>query len=451
LAVLFVLGCCTGGLINLGIYSLAWNHRPISPWSKPPEDAPLRFLADRIPVIGWFGLRREAPLHGAGFWVRPMLVELFCGAALAMLYLWEVQWCRLVPAYEVIANFHLLKNDAFAQFGIGGPLAATLPIMRHVEFAAHAVLLCFMLLAFWIDIDEMTIPDAVTIPGTLVGLLIVTIWPTALLPHWADTVDPSRPVILCPVWLTSPDYIPRPPELQAPRRYVEPWNIPSVTGRAALVAAIAVFWAWCLSLAPGRWSTRHGYWRAVRVFTARMVREPLTYRLLALAAIGSAAIAIVWWNGGTHWAGMASGLAGVAVGGGFVWIVRLFASVAMRREAMGFGDVTLLAMIGAFLGWQAAVVVFFFAPVTGAVIGMGRLLLRGERELPFGPFLCLATAVTVLFWPAIWKLVGERDDSDFSYFSLHLWLIVILLGCLSLMLVLLPPIRWLMDRLHRIS
>ena len=69
---------------------------------------------------------------------------------------------------------------------------------------------------------------------------------------------------------------------------------------------------------------------------------------------------------------------------------------------MGFGDVTLLAMIGAFLGWQAAVIVFFLAPVAAVVVAVGRLLLRGEKEILFGPFLCLAAAATVLAWPTLW-------------------------------------------------
>ena len=60
------------------------------------------------------------------------------------------------------------------------------PAIRHEQFIAHVVLFCFMLVAFWIDVDEMTIPDGVTIPGTLAGLVIVTLWPFALLP---DSVE----------------------------------------------------------------------------------------------------------------------------------------------------------------------------------------------------------------------------------------------------------------------
>ena len=194
-------------------------------------------------------------------------------------------------------------------------------------------------------------------------------------------------------------------------------------GPAALAAAIAAFCAWCLALAPGRWYTRHGYFRAVKVFTARMVRERMTYALLALAVLGSVVIAKIWSIGGPHWAGLASSLAGIVIGGGLVWIVRILATAVLHREAMGFGDVTLLAMIGAFLGWQAAVIVFFLAPLAAVLVGLGRLLLRGEKEIPFGPFLCLAAAATVLAWPAIW-------DRGYPYFSLG-WKLIAVLSAVS--------------------
>jgi len=284
-----------------------------------------------------------------------------------------------------------------------------------------------MLVAFWIDIDEMTIPDSVTIPGTLAGLFLVTLWPYSLLPDAIYSTLFGLPM-LSGVWLTSP-------------ATPEPWLLSTWTGWPALVAAIAAFCVWCAALLPGRWYPRHGYLRAVNVFTARMVRQRMTYVLLVMAVLGSIAIVKIWSIGGPRWAGLGSGLAGMVVGGGLVWIVRVVASAALHREAMGFGDVTLLAMIGAFLGWQAAVVVFFLAPLVGAVVGIGRFLLRGEKEIPYGPFLCLATAVTVLAWPIIW------DFGD-PYFSLGWKLIVVLIVCLGLMVVLLPPVRWVLMRLR---
>ena len=50
------------------------------------------------------------------------------------------------------------------------------------EFAAHAVLIALMLAASMIDVDEKIIPDEITIPGTLVGLLMAAAWPWSLLP-----------------------------------------------------------------------------------------------------------------------------------------------------------------------------------------------------------------------------------------------------------------------------
>ena len=441
LAILFVLGCCAGAAVNLGIYRLAWNPRPIGPWSRPHPQAPPRRLRDRLPGIGWLSLRREAALHGAGFWLRPMLLELLCGAVFVLLYLWEVQWCGLLP------------DHVLTPIGILAPRQIALPAIRHEQFLAHIVLFCFMLVAFWIDVDEMTIPDGVTVPGTLLGLLIMSLWPYALLPQVTSTglpvpqVVPAKEVQQFPVassvWLTSPDDVPPKANDQAGLwRFVPPWEVPAVTGRAALAAAIAGFWAWCLALLPGLWSTRHGYFRAVRVFTARMVRERTTYGLLALAIAGSVAIAWVWSIGGAHWAGLASGLAGIVVGGGLVWIIRILASAVLHREAMGFGDVTLLAMIGAFLGWQAAIIIFFLAPLLAIVIGITRLLLHGEKEIPFGPFLCLAAAVMFWAWPTIWKYFAE------PYFSQGWWLIAVLLGCLGLIVLLLPPVRWIVGRMR---
>ncbi len=422
LAILFVLGCCAGAVANLGIYGLAWYPRPISPWLRPDPDAPPRRFWDRVPVIGWLGLRREASLHGAGFWIRPMLLELLTGAVFSLLYWWEVVGHGLVPA------------DVLTPIGILEPAKIAFPAIRHEQFVAHAVLFCFMLAAFWIDVDEMTIPDGVTVPGTLAGLFLVTLWPYSLLPDIVPAVF-GLPT-LSAVWLTAP--------LDS-----QPWLARTWTGWPALAAAIAVFCAWCLALAPGNWYPRHGYLRAMKVFTARMVRQRMTYALLAMAVLGSAVIAKIWLIGGTHWAGLASGLAGMAIGGGMVWIVRIVASAAMGREAMGFGDVTLMAMIGAFLGWQAAVVVFFLAPLLALAVAVGRLLLRGETEIFFGPFLCLAALCTVrcwwsvplLDWPGVWDF-GE------VYFLMGWKLIVILIVCLGMMVVLLPPVRWILSRLR---
>jgi leader peptidase (prepilin peptidase)/N-methyltransferase len=113
--------------------------------------------------------------------------------------------------------------------------------------------------------------------------------------------------------------------------------------------------------------------------------------------------------------GLKIGLIGWAVGGGLPWAFRLVFSRIFRREALGFGDVTLMAMVGAFLGWQAAVLAFFLAPFFGfahAAWKFGRYLRKRilglkssarDRELAFGPYLSMASVTLLFAWPWLWK------------------------------------------------
>jgi leader peptidase (prepilin peptidase)/N-methyltransferase len=116
----------------------------------------------------------------------------------------------------------------------------------------------------------------------------------------------------------------------------------------------------------------------------------------------------------TAMGGFLAGIGGLLVGGGLTEFVRLAGSLALRREAMGFGDVTLMAMIGAFLGWQAAVLTFFIAPFFGLAHALWKLMLylgkrlaggklsSTDREMPFGPYLSMAAVALVLSWPWLW-------------------------------------------------
>jgi leader peptidase (prepilin peptidase)/N-methyltransferase len=116
----------------------------------------------------------------------------------------------------------------------------------------------------------------------------------------------------------------------------------------------------------------------------------------------------------THWDGLLVGLTGWLVGGGLTWAVRAVGSLALRREAMGSGDVTLMAMIGSFLGWQAAVLTFFIGPFFGlahalykGLTWLGKKLRRqktsiADREMPLGPYLSMAALTMLLSWPWLW-------------------------------------------------
>lgn len=101
------------------------------------------------------------------------------------------------------------------------------------------------------------------------------------------------------------------------------------------------------------------------------------------------------------WTGsIIASLAGLAAGGGIFWLIRLVGSKVFGKEAMGFGDVKLMAYIGALLGWKMVLLTTFFSSLTGSAVGAYLLATRraGARsEVPFGPFLCLG-AVVALLW-----------------------------------------------------
>jgi leader peptidase (prepilin peptidase)/N-methyltransferase len=89
-------------------------------------------------------------------------------------------------------------------------------------------------------------------------------------------------------------------------------------------------------------------------------------------------------------------LIGLAGGGGFLYLVAWVYLTMTRREGMGMGDVKLLGLIGAFLGWQALPVTIMTASLTGSLVGLVAMRLsRADTTyaVPFGPFLSLGALV----------------------------------------------------------
>ena len=64
---------------------------------------------------------------------------------------------------------------------------------------------------------------------------------------------------------------------------------------------------------------------------------------------------------------------------------------------MGGGDVKLLAMVGAFLGWKLALLAFFIAPLFGSFVGIALKMKEGKEMIPYGPYLSLASFIALLW------------------------------------------------------
>jgi leader peptidase (prepilin peptidase)/N-methyltransferase len=90
---------------------------------------------------------------------------------------------------------------------------------------------------------------------------------------------------------------------------------------------------------------------------------------------------------------------GVAVGGGLLWLLAWLSPYLFGKEGMGGGDIKLMGMVGAFLGWKPALLTIMLGAIAGSVLGITLIaikLLRRDQYIPFGPFLALG-AIVALF------------------------------------------------------
>ncbi|ADY73413.1 Prepilin peptidase [Desulfurobacterium thermolithotrophum DSM 11699] len=91
---------------------------------------------------------------------------------------------------------------------------------------------------------------------------------------------------------------------------------------------------------------------------------------------------------------------GASFGAGIILFIIETYYILKGKEGMGYGDANVMAVIGAFLGWEKVLLTIFLASLIGAVWGIIFMILRGKNSqlaLPFVPFLSLATYVTIIF------------------------------------------------------
>jgi leader peptidase (prepilin peptidase)/N-methyltransferase len=95
---------------------------------------------------------------------------------------------------------------------------------------------------------------------------------------------------------------------------------------------------------------------------------------------------------------------GALVGGGFLWLMGYMWEKLRGIEAMGFGDVKMMLMVGAFLGWRLTILTILIGAFTGSIAGIAMMYRRGrtlQMMLPFGIFLGIGSIVSLLYGPQI--------------------------------------------------
>jgi len=98
--------------------------------------------------------------------------------------------------------------------------------------------------------------------------------------------------------------------------------------------------------------------------------------------------------------GLVNGLIGLLVGGGILWFLAWVSPYLFGKEGMGGGDIKLLAMIGAFLGWKPALMTIMVGSLLGSLVGVTLIathVIKREAYIPFGPFLVVGAVVALFF------------------------------------------------------
>ena len=125
--------------------------------------------------------------------------------------------------------------------------------------------------------------------------------------------------------------------------------------------------------------------------------------VISLPGIGVGLLASLFIPQTTFW----NSLIGILLGGGSFFLVATLYQWLFNREGMGGGDVKLLAMIGAFLGWKAVILTILLSSLIGSIVGILIMVIKGKDfkyAIPFGPFLSMGAVITlfyqneIIFW-----------------------------------------------------
>lgn len=123
----------------------------------------------------------------------------------------------------------------------------------------------------------------------------------------------------------------------------------------------------------------------------------------AAAPFDNSLLRLLWTEANPRFVSLAEAAFSAMTAGGVLWLVGVVYERVRHREGLGFGDVKMVAMIGAFLGLQKTLLVVLLGCLAGTVLGMVYILVARKNfstyQLPFGSFLGVAAAIVALFNP----------------------------------------------------
>ncbi len=159
----------------------------------------------------------------------------------------------------------------------------------------------------------------------------------------------------------------------------------AVLARFGLTPTAAVFFLFCAALITIIWIDIHH----------QIIPDLISLPGIGIGFLFSFVSSFIGWQ---------DSLLGLLAGGGFFYLISLGYYLVRKQEGLGGGDIKLLAMLGAFLGWQSLLFIIFASSVTGSIAGLIAMRSQkkgGSTRIPFGPFLAVSGLAYLFFRPQI--------------------------------------------------
>ena len=332
-------GGCVGSFLNVCIFRIPAEGMTV--WRPkgsfcPRCETPIA-AKDNIPVLAWLALRGKCRTCREPIPVRYPLIEFVT----AMMFLGL--WLRFGPTTEEAVM----------------TASAWLPVLF------WWVVFSLMLVISMIDIDLQIIPDELSVTGGALLLLVA----------------PFIPGVPYDLWLVAP--------------VIETLG----TSGEGLLPDARLALQVPLALALG----------ALAMFLMRRFNRDYEGKVRTwwqtrwAGAVGIAlGVLVGGWLADPRWLAEAfaqkltASLLGAAVGSGVIYSIGRIGTLAFRKEAMGFGDVKLMGLLGALVGAKFVLLSIFLASFLGSVIGLWIRFATLKPEIPFGPFLCAGAAILIV-------------------------------------------------------
>ena len=333
-----LLGACVGSFLNVCIFRMPQDHLSVTrpAFSFCPQCNETIAWYDNIPILSWLALRGRCRCCAVQISPRYALVEGLT-AFLFVLAVIELGEPSIAPGNLLAIGF-------------------------------WSILFAVLVVVTFIDIDHRIIPDELSVGG-------------AALAPWAAWLIPGVPI----------DRLPE-PWIGALGGISLGWIAVGSTAAIALQVGAAVGGG-ALSMALFRryspsWDGTVRTWWDTRL--AGSVGALVALSLVSTFLVGG-------WTGSENSPALLGSLLGMGLGAGSIYAMGVFGKLVFRKDAMGFGDVKLMALLGAVLGAKFVLLAIFLACLLGSVFGLIIRACTGSSYMAFGPYLAGGAMILVLW------------------------------------------------------